>query len=63
MASEPGSTRNLRLLPADEELERRYLLWCEQGWGGGDCLGLLVDKPFLDGDARYALAGWRGDLC
>ena len=25
-------------------------------WGGGDCLRLLVDKPFLDGDAKYALA-------
>jgi len=33
-----------------------YLLWCEHTWGGGDCLRLLVDKPFLDGDARYALA-------
>ncbi|HZI05613.1 MAG TPA: hypothetical protein VEZ71_16405 [Archangium sp.] len=57
MASEPGrSTRNLRLLPEDEELKRRYLLWCEHTWGGGDCLRLLVDKPFLEGDARYALA-------
>ncbi|MFL5349167.1 MAG: Tox-REase-5 domain-containing protein [Hyalangium sp.] len=56
MASEPGSTKNLRLLPEDDELKRRYLLWCEQGWGGGDCLRLLVDKPFLDGDAKYALA-------
>jgi Restriction endonuclease fold toxin 5 len=56
MASEPGSTRNLRLLPEDEELKRRYLLWCEAAWGGGDCLRLLVDKPFLDGDAKYALA-------
>ncbi|WP_224367553.1 SitA5 family polymorphic toxin [Hyalangium versicolor] len=56
MASEPGSTRNLRLLPEDEELKRCYLLWCEGTWGGGDCLRLLVDKPFLDGDARYALA-------
>ncbi|HYI02405.1 hypothetical protein [Hyalangium sp.] len=56
MASAPGSTRNLRLLPEDEELKRRYLLWCEQRWGGGDCLRLLVDKPFLDGDAKYALA-------
>jgi len=56
MASEPRGTRNLRLLPEDEELKRRYLLWCEQGWGGGDCLRLLVDEPFLDGDARYALA-------
>ncbi|MDY7226691.1 Tox-REase-5 domain-containing protein [Hyalangium rubrum] len=56
VASAPGSTRNLRLLPEDEELKRRYLLWCEHAWGGGDCLRLLVDKPFLDGDARYALA-------
>ncbi len=56
MASEPGSTGNLRLLPEDEEMKRRYLLWCEESWGGGDCLRLLVDKPFLDGDARYALA-------
>ncbi|WP_225409809.1 SitA5 family polymorphic toxin [Stigmatella hybrida] len=56
MASEPGSYRNLRLLPEDEELKRQYLQWCEQTWGGGDCLLLLVDKPFLDGDAKYALA-------
>ena len=56
MASEPGSHQNLRLLPEDEDLKRCYLLWCEQTWGGGDCLRLLVDKPFLDGDAKYALA-------
>ncbi|MDC0712722.1 restriction endonuclease fold toxin 5 domain-containing protein [Stigmatella sp. ncwal1] len=56
LVSEPGSTRNLRLLPENEELKRRYLLWCEHTWGGGDCLRLLVDKPFLDGDAKYALA-------
>ncbi len=56
IASAPGNTRNLRLLPEDEELKRCYLLWCEHTWGGGDCLRLLVDKPFLDGDARYALA-------
>ncbi|WP_321545707.1 Tox-REase-5 domain-containing protein [Hyalangium rubrum] len=56
LASEPGSTRNLRLLPEDEELKRCYLLWCERTWGPGDCLRLLVDKPFLDGDAKYALA-------
>ncbi|MDC0714508.1 hypothetical protein POL68_39030 [Stigmatella sp. ncwal1] len=46
----------MRLLPEDGELKRRYLLWCEHTWGGGDCLRLLVDKPFLDGDAKYALA-------
>ncbi|WP_245767850.1 restriction endonuclease fold toxin 5 domain-containing protein [Stigmatella erecta] len=56
MASEPGSHRNLRLLPEDEELKRQYLQWCERTWGGGDCLRLLVDKPFLAGDAKYALA-------
>ncbi|WP_200883890.1 hypothetical protein [Archangium violaceum] len=56
IASAPGNNRNLRLLPEDEELKRCYLLWCEHTWGGGDCLRLLVDKPFLDGDARYALA-------
>lgn len=56
MATEPGSTRNLSLLPEDEELKRRYLLWCEHTWESGDCLRLLVDKPFLDGDARYVLA-------
>ncbi|MFE8598547.1 hypothetical protein AB8V91_16455 [Archangium violaceum] len=56
IASEPGSTRNLHLLPEDEELKRRYLPWCEHTWRGGDCLRLLVDKPFLDGDAKYALA-------
>jgi len=56
MASEPGSHQNLRLLSGDEELKHRYLLWCEQRWEGGDCLRLLVDKPFLDGDARYAVA-------
>nr|WP_224249620.1 hypothetical protein [Hyalangium gracile] len=44
------------MLPEDEELKRCYLLWCERTWGPGDCLRLLVDKPFLDGDARYALA-------
>ncbi len=56
MASEPGSHKNLRLLPEDEELKRSYLLWCERTWGGGDRLRLLVDQPFLHGDAKYALA-------
>ncbi|WP_375766407.1 hypothetical protein NR798_32590 [Archangium gephyra] len=56
MATEPGSTRNLPLWPEDEELKRRYLLWCDHTWEGGDCLRLLVDKPFLDGDAKYVLA-------
>lgn len=56
LALEPDSHRNLRLLPEDEELKRCYLEWCARTWGPGDCLRLLVDKPFLEGDARYALA-------
>ena len=56
MPSEQESHANLRLLPEDEELKRRYLQWCERTWGPGDCLRLLEDKPFLDGEARYALA-------
>lgn len=53
---EPGSAQNLGLSPEDEELKRSYLLWCERTWGAGDCLRLLADKAFLDGDAKYALA-------
>lgn len=56
IASEPGTHRHVRLLPEDEELTRCYLEWCARTWTPGDCLRLLVDKPFLDGDARYALA-------
>jgi hypothetical protein len=54
--SVPGSSPDVDLSPEDEELKRRYLKWCEQEWGPGDCLRLLVDKPFLDGDDKYALA-------
>jgi hypothetical protein len=54
--SAPGSSLNGNLSAEDEELKHRYLLWCEQKWGPGDCLRLLVDKPFLDGDDKYALA-------
>jgi hypothetical protein len=54
--SSQGNHQALRLLPEDEELKRSYLLWCERTWGSGDCLRLLVDKPFLDEEARYALA-------
>jgi len=55
-ASAPGSDPNGGLSPEDVELKRRYLEWCAQEWGPGDCLRLLVDKPFLDGDDKYALA-------
>ncbi len=56
LPSQPGNHLNVRLLPEEEELKRCYLEWCERTWGPGDCLRLLVDKPFLDGDAKYALA-------
>lgn len=42
--------------PAVAELKRGYLQWCGRTWGGGDCLCLLVDRPELDGDGKYALA-------
>jgi hypothetical protein len=56
MASEPDSPLDARLLPEEEELKRDYLQWCARTWGPGDCLRLLVDTPFLDGDGKYALA-------
>ncbi|HYH97319.1 hypothetical protein [Hyalangium sp.] len=56
LPSGTGSQQHLRLLPEDEELNRRYLLWCERTWEPGDCLRLLVDSPVLDGDGKYALA-------
>ncbi|HEX8438469.1 MAG TPA: hypothetical protein VF697_25390, partial [Archangium sp.] len=49
-------SQEVGVAPADAELTRRYLLWCERTWGAGDCLRLLVDGPVLDGDSRYALA-------
>jgi hypothetical protein len=46
----------VRLSPvADEKLRARYLRWCE-GQGGGDCLCLLDDGPYLQADDRRAFA-------
>jgi hypothetical protein len=46
-----------RLKPvADESLRERYLLWCTWGRGGGDCLRLLDDGPYLKTDDRRTLA-------
>ncbi|OJT26745.1 hypothetical protein BO221_01590 [Archangium sp. Cb G35] len=48
---------NSRLKPvADEALRDRYLLWCIRGRGGGDCLRLLDDGPYLKTDDRRTLA-------
>ena len=46
----------VELIPeAEAALERNYLAWCEAR-GGGDCLGLLDDGPYLRADDRRALA-------
>jgi hypothetical protein len=57
--------RVLTLVPAGETsslspeaegaLRERYLTWCGK-WGGGDCLGLLDDGPYLRTDDRRTLA-------
>jgi len=44
----------VRLKPeADEKLKAGYLQWCT-GQGGGDCLCLLDDGPYLDAEDRRA---------
>ena len=46
----------VRLTPeADEKLKGRYLQWCT-GQGGGDCLCLLDDGPYLGPEDRRAFA-------
>jgi len=46
----------VRLTPeADEKLKADYLQWCT-GQGGGDCLCLLDDGPYLGPDDRRAFA-------
>lgn len=52
----PEDHQALALSPADAELRRHYLRWCERTWGPGDCLRLLVDSPMLNEDGKYALA-------
>ncbi|NOK33884.1 AHH domain-containing protein [Corallococcus exercitus] len=42
--------------PADVELTRAYLRWCERTGRQGDCLHLLAESPTVTGDGRYALA-------
>ncbi|WP_341870420.1 MULTISPECIES: hypothetical protein [Corallococcus] len=42
--------------PAEVELTRAYLRWCERTGRKGDCLHLLEDSPTVTGDGRYALA-------
>ncbi|WP_342745509.1 hypothetical protein [Cystobacter ferrugineus] len=40
---------------AEQALRAMYLQWCERR-GGGDCLGLLEDGPYLRADDRRTLA-------
>ncbi|PTL75602.1 hypothetical protein [Vitiosangium sp. GDMCC 1.1324] len=40
---------------AEQALKEKYLKWCEPR-GGGDCLGLLDDDPYLRTDDRRTLA-------
>jgi hypothetical protein len=42
--------------PADVELRRAYLRWCERTGRKGDCLRLFVESSIVTGDGRYALA-------
>ena len=47
---------NSRLIPeADEALRNRYVQWCARR-GGGDCLHLFDDGPYLRTDDRRTLA-------
>ncbi len=41
---------------AEVQLTRAYLRWCERTGRTGDCLRLLVERPTITGDGRYALA-------
>ncbi|MCY1080603.1 SitA5 family polymorphic toxin [Archangium lansingense] len=46
----------VELIPeAEAALKQKYLKWCERQ-GGGDCLGLLDDGPYLRADDRRAFA-------
>nr|WP_323379160.1 AHH domain-containing protein [Pyxidicoccus xibeiensis] len=42
--------------PADVELTRSYLRWCERTGRKGDCLRLLIESPTVTGDGHYTLA-------
>ncbi|RKG74318.1 SitA5 family polymorphic toxin [Corallococcus terminator] len=52
----PGEHLEGELPPADVELTRAYLRWCERTARPGDCLRLLVEGPTVTGDGRYALS-------
>jgi hypothetical protein len=51
-----GAALTSDLPPAEVELTRAYLSWCERTGRKGDCLHLLAESPTVTGDGRYALA-------
>jgi hypothetical protein len=51
-----GPDEHLEGAPAEVELTRAYLRWCERTGRPGDCLRLLTESPIVNGDGRFALA-------
>jgi hypothetical protein len=51
----PLNEKGLLVPEAEAALREKYLGWCEKR-GGGDCLGLFTDGPYLRTDDRRTLA-------
>ncbi|WP_434390100.1 SitA5 family polymorphic toxin [Melittangium boletus] len=51
----PLNDRSTLVPEAEAALKMKYLRWCEPR-GGGDCLGLFTDGPYLRTDDRRTLA-------
>ncbi|WP_075336051.1 hypothetical protein [Archangium gephyra] len=51
----PLNDRGSLVPEAEAALKEKYLRWCETR-GGGDCLGLFMDGPYLRTDDRRTLA-------
>jgi hypothetical protein len=51
----PLNDRGSLVPEAEAALKEKYLRWCEKR-GGGDCLGLFTDGPYLRTDDRRTLA-------
>ncbi len=45
-----GLDEHLEGAPAEVELTRAYLRWCERTGRPGDCLRLLTESPIVNGD-------------
>jgi hypothetical protein len=53
---EPGKELEGESTAAEVELTHAYLRWCEHTGRPGDCLRLLMERPTVNGDGRFALA-------